>query len=61
MIVEVIAVGTELLLGQVVNTNATWLGSRIADEGWDALFDGAIKESGTDIESKDHGNLGRDG
>jgi len=33
--VEFIAVGTELLLGQIVNTNATWIGSRLADSGLD--------------------------
>jgi nicotinamide-nucleotide amidase len=31
--VEFIAVGTELLLGQIVNTNASWVGSRLADAG----------------------------
>lgn len=36
MIVEVIAVGTELLLGQIVNSNASWIGNRLAEEGWDA-------------------------
>ncbi len=36
MIVEVVAVGTELLLGQILNSNATWLGGRLAEEGWDA-------------------------
>ena len=33
MIVEVIAVGTELLLGHTVNTNAARIGSRLADAG----------------------------
>ncbi len=33
MIVEVIAVGTELLYGQTVNTNAAQIGSRLADAG----------------------------
>jgi len=36
MIVEVIAVGTELLLGQIVNTNASWIGARLAEHGFDA-------------------------
>lgn len=36
MIVEVLAVGTELLLGQIVNTNAAAIGARLADEGFDA-------------------------
>ncbi len=35
MIVETIAVGTELLLGQIVNTNAAEIGSRLADAGLD--------------------------
>jgi nicotinamide-nucleotide amidase len=34
---EVIGVGTELLLGQIVNTNAAWIGQRLADVGWDCL------------------------
>lgn len=36
MIVEVIAVGTELLLGQIVNTNVAVIGSALADHGIDA-------------------------
>ncbi len=36
MIVEVIAVGTELLIGQIVNTNGSTIGARLADEGFDA-------------------------
>jgi nicotinamide-nucleotide amidase len=35
MIVEVIAVGTELLLGQIVNTNAATIGTRMAEDGFD--------------------------
>jgi nicotinamide-nucleotide amidase len=35
VIVEVVAVGTELLLGQTVNTNASVLGSRLAEAGLD--------------------------
>ncbi len=38
MIVEVIAVGTELLMGQIVNTNAATIGARLADEGFDAHY-----------------------
>ncbi len=38
MIVEVIAVGTELLLGQIVNGNGATIGRRLADEGYDAHF-----------------------
>lgn len=38
MIVEVVAVGTELLIGQIINSNVAFLGSRLADEGFDAHF-----------------------
>jgi nicotinamide-nucleotide amidase len=36
MIVEVVAVGTELLLGQIVNGNAASIGRMLAEEGFDA-------------------------
>ena len=36
MIVEVVAVGTELLLGQIVNTNLATIGAALADHGFDA-------------------------
>jgi len=35
MIVETVAVGTELLLGQIVNSNASEIGSRLATAGLD--------------------------
>jgi nicotinamide-nucleotide amidase len=38
LIVEVIAVGTELLLGQITNTNAATIGARLAAEGFDAHY-----------------------
>jgi nicotinamide-nucleotide amidase len=38
LIVEVIAVGTELLLGQITNTNAAIIGARLAEEGFDAHY-----------------------
>jgi nicotinamide-nucleotide amidase len=34
---EIVGVGTELLLGQIINTNAAWIGQRLADVGWDCL------------------------
>ncbi|MDP9144478.1 MAG: damage-inducible protein CinA, partial [Actinomycetota bacterium] len=36
MIVEVIAVGTELLIGQIVNTNAAYIGAALAEDGFDS-------------------------
>ena len=35
MRVELLAVGTELLFGDIVNTNAAWLGQRLAEVGID--------------------------
>lgn len=35
---SVVAVGTELLLGQIVDTNSSWLGERLAAAGIDSLF-----------------------
>ena len=45
MIVEVIAVGTELLLGQIINTNLAHIGSRIADLGLDAHFQQTVGDN----------------
>ena len=35
---DVVAVGTELLLGQIVDTNSSWLGEQLAAAGIDSLF-----------------------
>ncbi|HEX9259999.1 MAG TPA: molybdopterin-binding protein, partial [Acidimicrobiales bacterium] len=35
---EVLAVGTELLLGQIVDTNSAWIGEQLAASGIDSLF-----------------------
>jgi nicotinamide-nucleotide amidase len=35
---EVVAVGTELLLGQIVDTNSAWIGDRLASAGIDSFF-----------------------
>ena len=32
---EVVAVGTELLLGQIVDTNSSWIGEQLALAGID--------------------------
>ena len=32
---EIVAVGTELLLGQIANTNARWMSERLAEAGVD--------------------------
>lgn len=45
MIVEVIAVGTELLLGQIVNTNAATIGAALAEAGLDAHFQQVVGDN----------------
>lgn len=35
---EILSIGTELLLGQIVDTNAAWLAGRLADLGIDLLW-----------------------
>ena len=45
MIVEVIAVGTELLLGQIINTNLAHIGGRIADLGLDAHYQQTVGDN----------------
>lgn len=45
MIVEVIAVGTELLLGQIVNTNAAAIGAALAERGLDANYQQVVGDN----------------
>ena len=35
---EVVAIGTELLLGQIVDSNSSWIGERLALAGIDSHF-----------------------
>ena len=35
---EVVAIGTELLLGQIVDTNSAWIGAQLAQAGIDSYF-----------------------
>lgn len=45
MIVEVIAVGTELLLGQIVNTNGAVIGAALAERGHDAHYQQVVGDN----------------
>jgi len=42
---EIIAVGTELLLGQIVNTNAQYLSQRLAALGIDVYFQTVVGDN----------------
>jgi nicotinamide-nucleotide amidase len=46
---EVIAVGTELLLGQVVDTNAAYIGEQLATAGIDSYYHVAVGDNQTRI------------
>jgi len=43
--VEIVAVGTELLLGQIADTNSAWLGQRLAASGVDSHFHQAVGDN----------------
>ena len=45
MRVEIVAVGTELLLGQIADTNSAWLGEALAANGIDSHFHQAVGDN----------------
>ncbi len=45
MNVEILAIGTELLLGQIVNTNAAEIGHRLAEAGLDHYRQGVVGDN----------------
>ena len=47
---EVIAVGTELLLGQIVDTNSSWLGAQLALAGVDSHHQTKVGDNWSRIE-----------
>lgn len=47
MIVEIVSTGTELLLGQIVNTNAPYLARRLNELGFDVLFQSTVGDNRT--------------
>ena len=48
---EIIAVGTELLLGQIVDTNSAWMGEQLALAGIDSLFHTTVGDNFERIET----------
>lgn len=45
MIVEIVTTGSELLLGQIVNTNAAYMSSRLNDLGFDVLYQTTVGDN----------------
>lgn len=50
MNVEILAVGTELLLGQILNTNATEIATRLADHGIAHRYQGVVGDNAERME-----------
>src|SRR5699024_1220489 len=42
---EMIAVGTELLLGQITNTNATWISEQLAENGINVFYHSVVGDN----------------
>ncbi len=42
---EVLAIGSELLLGQVVDTNSSWIGARLAEAGIDCYYQAKVGDN----------------
>ncbi len=51
MVAEIIAVGTELLLGNIVNTNAKFLSEQLAFLGFDVHFQSVVGDNPTRLKS----------
>ena len=45
MIVEIVSTGTELLLGQIVNTNAPYLARKLNELGFDAVYQTTVGDN----------------
>ena len=45
MRVEIVAIGTELLLGQIADTNSAWLGEQLALAGVDSHYHQAVGDN----------------
>ncbi len=56
---EVVAVGTELLLGQIVDTNSSWIGEQLAAVGIDSFFQTKVGDNPARIRAVLDQALGR--
>jgi len=48
---EILTVGTELLLGQIVDTNASWIAQRLAEAGIDVFYESTVGDNAGRIEA----------
>ena len=52
MVAEIISVGTELLLGNIVNSNAQFLAGRLAELGFDLYYQTVVGDNADHIKTK---------
>src|SRR5512144_439038 len=48
---EILTIGTELLLGQIVDTNASWISQRLAEAGIDVFYKTTVGDNWGRIEA----------
>ncbi len=51
MSTEILTIGTELLLGQIVDTNASWIAQRLAETGIDLFYKTTVGDNAARIEA----------
>lgn len=56
---EILTIGTELLLGQIVDTNASWIAERLAGAGIDLFYKTTVGDNAGRIEAALRQALGR--
>ncbi|MEK6647017.1 MAG: competence/damage-inducible protein A [Candidatus Firestonebacteria bacterium] len=49
--VEIVSIGTELLLGQILDTNSTYISQKLAEIGVDVFFKSSVGDNETRIEN----------
>lgn len=59
MIAEAVFVGTELLMGQIVNTNAAYLGERLSELGIDHYYQTVVGDNSKRLAAVLHEAIGR--
>ena len=50
MIAEILCIGTEILIGDIVNTNATYISKRLSEHGFDVLYHSVCGDNKTRLE-----------
>ncbi len=51
MIAEIFCIGTELLIGDIVNTNAAYISKKMSEQGFDVLYHSVCGDNGERLES----------